>query len=130
MTNLKELDDGNSDGTRLGRSATSEISFYGATPIVQPSGASQSAIATSAITAVATSAITALSTATPIVSGYGFSTTTEAAAIATAVNSLTTRVAALVTAANSLITRAEEIRVYTAQTRTDLIALGLQKGSA
>lgn len=31
---------------------------------------------------------------------------------------------------NGLIARVEEMRVYLAQTRTDLIAVGIQKGSA
>jgi hypothetical protein len=31
---------------------------------------------------------------------------------------------------NALIARVEEMRVYLAQTRTDLIAVGIQKGSA
>lgn len=48
---VKELSDGGSDGVRLGQSATDKISFYGATPIVQRSGAAQAAVATTAATA-------------------------------------------------------------------------------
>lgn len=44
----KQLSDKNPDGTSLGQSATDLISFYGATPIVQRSGATQVAITNSA----------------------------------------------------------------------------------
>jgi hypothetical protein len=41
----KQLSDSNPDGTVLGQSTTDLIGFYGlATPIVQPSGATQGAI--------------------------------------------------------------------------------------
>jgi len=37
---VKYLDDGNDDGTNFGQSTTGKIGFYGlATPIVQPTGA-------------------------------------------------------------------------------------------
>jgi len=41
---VKHLSDGNPDGTVLGQSATDLISFFNATPIVQRSGAAQTAI--------------------------------------------------------------------------------------
>lgn len=144
-------DKGRPDGEVYGRS-DGKIAFFGYTPVVQQTATNQSTVATTAITtvataaitAVATTAITAVSTATPVTGGYGFSTTTESAAVATAVNSLITRVAAIetaanslitrvdanVTASNSLITRAAAINTYVLQTRADLIAYGLQKGSA
>lgn len=74
--------------------------YYGASPITQPSGAGQAAVATTAIT---TAAITTTTNA------YGFATTTQA-------NDLMAVVAATRTLAN--------------QMRTDLITLGLIKGSA
>lgn len=74
--------------------------FYGASPIAQPSGSAQAAVATTAIT---TAAITTTTNA------YGFATTTQA-------NNLTAVVAATRTLVNQL--------------RTDLITLGLIKGSA
>lgn len=40
----RQLSDGNSQGTTLGQSATDKISFYNATPIVQPSGNAQALI--------------------------------------------------------------------------------------
>lgn len=68
---------------------------------------------------------------------YGATPTAQPAATAqsaiattaiTAVGS-TSLTATDLTSINALITRVEAIRVYVAQTRTDLIALGLQKGS-
>lgn len=44
MATIKELDDGGPDGTRLGKTAAALIAAFGATPVVQPSGAAQNAI--------------------------------------------------------------------------------------
>lgn len=44
MAVLNQLSDNDSAGTTLGQSATSLVSFYGATPVVQPSGAAQAAV--------------------------------------------------------------------------------------
>lgn len=41
---IKQLSDGNPLGTRLGQSATDLVGFYGATPVVQPTSAAQSAV--------------------------------------------------------------------------------------
>lgn len=45
---MKHLSDLGPDGTTLGQSATDKISFFGVTPIVQRSGATQAAITNSA----------------------------------------------------------------------------------
>lgn len=71
-----------SGGSNCGQSATEKIGFWGVTPVVQPTNASQSAVATTAITTLVT--------------------TPTATDIATAVNSLITRVAALTTLANQV----------------------------
>ena len=106
MSNIRYLDDGRSDGTVLGQSSTALIGLWGATPIVQPLGASQSAVSTATITAV--------STATAVTGGYSYSTTAAFTTMQDTVNSLVTRVAALTVLAN--------------KTRTDLVALGIQAG--
>lgn len=72
--------------------------FYGASPIAQPSGSTQAAIATTVITTAATST-------TP----YGFATITQA---------------------NNVAIIADACRTLVNQIRTDLITLGLIKGSA
>ncbi|MGA7325307.1 MAG: hypothetical protein WBX25_12660 [Rhodomicrobium sp.] len=69
---VKQLSDGNPDGTVLGQSPSDLISFYNATPVPQRSGAVQAAVDTSAPT-----------NATP----YGFSQT-QAAAIITLLNEI------------------------------------------
>jgi len=46
MAVVEQLSDGNDDGCTLGISATDKISFYGVTPVVQPSGAGQAAYVT------------------------------------------------------------------------------------
>ena len=35
MATIRDLSDANTDGTRMGQSATEKISFYGASPAVQ-----------------------------------------------------------------------------------------------
>ncbi len=107
MANIRYLDDGRSDGTVLGQSLSSLVGLWGVTPVVQPTSASQSAVATSTITAV--------STATPITSGYGYSTTALASAMQTAVNDVITRTAAQTVLLN--------------QMRSDLVSAGILKGS-
>jgi len=97
------------DGYSVGTAATDKVGFYGATPAVQPAATAQSAIATTAITTVVTTAATST---TP----YGFTTSTQADAIVAAVNSLISRVSADVTLTN--------------QVRSDLVTLGIIKGSA
>lgn len=41
---IQILDDGRPDGAEFGQTATAKIGFYGATPIVRPSGAAQAAV--------------------------------------------------------------------------------------
>lgn len=69
----KQLSDADSTGTTLGQSTTDKISFYGATPIVQRSGAAQAAVTTTAATTT---------------SPWGFSTSTQADAIVTLLNEI------------------------------------------
>lgn len=76
---VEYIGSGNDDGTNFGQSSTDKIGFYGlATPIVQPTGA----------TAVETTAAT---TSTP----YGYSTSTQADAIVTALNATIANLKAL-----------------------------------
>lgn len=69
----RQLSDGRPAGQVIGQSATDKIGFYGATPIVQRSGAAQAAVAT-----------TGASNSSP----YGFTTAAQADAIVTLVNEL------------------------------------------
>lgn len=70
---------GTPDGSSFGAATTSLISFYGVTPVVQPS----------AVTAVNTTAATSTTNA------YGYTTAAQADAIITAVNLIITRLQTL-----------------------------------
>lgn len=83
-----QVGDGNPSGTNMGRAATGEkISFFDATPIIQPTSGDQAAVSTSNPLAIS--------------SGFGFATTAQMTALVTLVNRI----------------------------RTDLVSLGLLKGS-
>lgn len=114
----KHLSDLNPDGTSLGQSASDKISFYGLTPIVQPAATAQSSFASTAITDAPTTTITSVGS------------TSLTALDVTRINAAFARIEEVRVVASALITRVEAMRVYLAQTRTDLVALGVQKGSA
>lgn len=82
MATIKYLTDYNSDGTNVGQDSLEKVGFWGATPVVRPTGTSQSAVATTAITTLVTAP-----------------TSTD---IAVAVNSLIARVSANVTLLNQI----------------------------
>lgn len=48
---VKQLSDGGPDGAKLGQSATDKVGFWGATPVVQPSGATIAALTAGETTA-------------------------------------------------------------------------------
>lgn len=75
----RQLSSLDSDGIVLGQSSTDLIAFYGATPVARPA----------AITAVNTAAATSTTNA------YGYTTSTQADAIVTAVNSIITKLQTL-----------------------------------
>lgn len=68
-----QLSDARSDGAVLGQSTSDLIAFYGGTPIVQRTNASQAAVSTTASTST-----------TP----FGYATSTQANAIVTLVNEM------------------------------------------
>jgi hypothetical protein len=97
---------GTVSGTRFGETATQKLSLWGATPIVQPSGAGQAAVST---TIAATSA-----TATN--GGWGANTEANFNAIVSNLNNARTDILALTTLTNAL--------------RAAAVASGAIKGSA
>lgn len=98
MPTVQNLTDNRPDGAQIGASATADkLGFWGATPVVQPTSASQAAVATSTITTAATTT-----------SPWGFATSTQA-------DSLTAQVVLLRTLVN--------------QIRSDLVTIGILKGS-
>lgn len=54
---VQHLTDLPSDGTTYGQSAADKISFYGYTPVVQPSSADQAAVTAGSTTTVANTAL-------------------------------------------------------------------------
>ena len=76
----KQLSDKGPDGTSLGQSSADLIGFWGATPTAQPSGSSQAAVSTTAVTAS---------------SPYGFVTAAQASGVVVLLNEIRS---ALVTA--------------------------------
>ena len=97
---VKYLGDTGSSGSCLGRSATDKVGFFGTTPADQPASSNQATIATTAIT---TAAITTTT------NSYGYATTTQA---------------------NNIAVIADANRTLLIQLRTDLVELGIIKGSA
>ena len=94
-------DDG-ADGSLVGTTTSSKIGFFGKTPVSQPTGSTQAAAATTAVTTAATTDGT-------VTNHWGFATSTQA-------NNVAARVVANTTLLNQL--------------RTDLVNLGIIKGSA
>lgn len=99
-TQLKELDNGNPDGVRLGSTSTNKVSFWGKTPVVQPSGASQAAVTGTVGAAFTTAGLVISQVAT---SGkWAFSNSTQAALVKTKINQLRVDVLAAITLVNKL----------------------------
>lgn len=96
------------DGYHIGSGPTEKIGLFGATPVVQPSGAAQAAVAGTAGAAVATTAPTNTSP-------YGFSQQ-QATDLVARVNQLLVDNAALIAECNAL--------------RAALVSLGVIKGAA
>lgn len=113
-----QLSDGNPDGCVFGQSAADLIAFYGATPIVKPAATAQSSFASTAITTAPSTVITSVGS------------TSLTAADVTRLNAGFARIEEVRVVTDALVTRVEAMRAYLNQTRTDLVALGLQKGSA
>jgi hypothetical protein len=109
----QQLSDGNPDGVVLGQdSTTDKVAFYGSTPVVQPSSASQAAVTATAVTAIGTTTISAANTSAV----FGFSSSTAGTALVTRVGQLQVDAAAAIVLLNQL--------------RSELVTLGLLKGSA
>jgi hypothetical protein len=95
----------------IGTAAADKISFYGVTKVVQPSGAGQAAVATTAITAIGACTFSAAFTGM-----WAFASSTVAKTLPARINQLVVDIAAM--------------KVFQLKLRTDLVALGLIKGSA
>lgn len=93
----------------VGDTSASTVGFWGATPVAQQAGTNQAVISSTAVSAPSGTASTST---TP----YGYTTSTQANVLVQAVLSLTNLV-------NSMT-------VWQNQIRSDLVTIGIQKGSA
>ena len=109
-TSYEQVTANSPDGAQMGKGTSEKNAFYGNTPVVQPSSASQAAVAVTAVSALVTTGYTAVTT-----TAIGFTTTTQADAITTRVNQLVVDVAAAAVLNNQL--------------RSELVSLGLIAGS-
>lgn len=142
-------------GGQLGTAATSYVGFYGATPIVRPSGAGQAAVTATLVTAVALTLVTAvaITAATAIATTtfseaktgmWAFASSTVAKTFQTRINQVIVDLATVkarvdqakvdLATVKARVDQAKvDIAATTTQTnkfRTDFVALGLIKGSA
>lgn len=83
---VKQLSDGNPDGTKLGQSSTDLVGFYGATPVARPSVPAAITDASGGVAAVTNGVLTITGT---------YNSTILANAIATIIASQTSMRAAL-----------------------------------
>ncbi len=60
---VKQLSDGNPDGTVLGQSATDKVGMLGATPVAQPAHTNQATITAGSTTTVCNNAVIAIQAA-------------------------------------------------------------------
>lgn len=89
----RQLSDGNSQGTVLGKTTTDLIAFYGAAPLAQQSGPlAVSTLTVSTVLNTATAAAVSTSNATTV---WGYSSAAQANAIVTAINQLQVDITAL-----------------------------------
>lgn len=75
MATVEQIGTGSPDGATFQASTTEKLSFYGVTPVVQPSGATQATITTTWVT---------------ISSGFGFATSADVISIIAAVQAIQT----------------------------------------
>ncbi len=122
MTDATNIAVGTSTGTKIGTATSQKIGFYNATPDVQPSGASQAAVSQTQTTLTDSTGGTPSTTLAAITAGTLYAQADMTAA-KDAIASLAAElafVAADVAATQTLVNKL----------RTDLVALGLIKGSA
>lgn len=135
----QQITNNSGDGAQMGLSATELISFYGATPVVQPASGNQAAVsATAAAASITQVAVTdsldgATFTGTALLTS-STPTVDELEAIAgmlgLAVNAAGTDIAAQKVQLDKLITDVAGLITLSNQLRSDFVTLGLISGAA
>lgn len=135
----KNIQVGSTTGSQIAENATDKIAFFGATPIVRPSGATQAAASqtqtalTDSTGGSATTTLAAVTTFTPSVAWNGSSvypSAADATAIAAAITSLKNSVASIAAELALVKTDNAALVAEANALRTALVNLGLIKGSA
>jgi len=119
-------------GTQIGTAATQKLSFYGVTPIVQPSEYTQTySTADKTIANIAISAITQNSSAVSVTatdsSPWGYSSSAEATAIASQLNNCVTDIGNVKTQIDNALSDVTDLKQAVNALIDDLEALGLIK---
>lgn len=114
----KNLETGTATGSIVFATASQRGSFYGATPIAQPASANQAAVAAQT-----------QDTLTDSTGGTANTTLVDVGAVPTQAN-INDNFADIAAQLAKIKTDIANIKTYQNQTRTDLVNLGLQKGSA
>lgn len=150
---VEYLDNGNDDGTVLGQDSSEKIAFWGATPAVQPASGSQAAVTATLVTTVAATAVTTVAatavtdiatTAAVTTAAHGWASGTIADSIPVRINQLIDDVMTYDGKINQLIadvmvydgklnqavTDIGNLTTLTNQIRSELVTIGILKGSA
>jgi len=126
-TSIEQVTYNSPDGAQMGKSATELIAFYGATPVAQPSSASQAAVTQTSANTTATAAYSAhASGAVAVTSNAATDLDTTAAALA----ALRDEVAAYELEISNLVVDVAALTTLANQLRSELVTLGLISGGA
>ena len=130
-TSFEQVTNNSPDGAQMGQATGDKIGFYGSTPVIQPTSANQ-AVVTATQVAVTDSLDGATFTGTALATS-GTPTVDELEAIAgmlgLAVNAAGTDIAAQKVELDKLITDVATTITLSNQLRSELVTLGLIKGS-
>ena len=107
-TSYEQVTNNSPDGAQVCSGTSEKVAFYGSTPVIQPSSASQGAVTATLVTAMATTAATTSS-------ANGYATNTQADAIPVKINQAVVDIAAVTVLVNQL--------------RAELVTLGIIAGS-
>ena len=112
MATPRQGSDGRPDGYMVGQDAADKVGFYGVTPVVQPTSASQAAVVAKATTAMSTTLTLSAANSSTV---FGFASSTVGKEIVKSVSEQQVDLAAVIVLAN--------------QIRSELVAQGLILGS-
>ena len=129
-TSFEQVTANSSDGAQMGKSSSEKNAFYGATPVVQPSGSSQAAVVASLLTTVAATALSTVAvTAATTANANGYSTNTQADAIPVRINQLVVDANVFDAKINQAVVDIGALTTLVNQLRAEVVTLGLIAGA-